>query len=110
MNEKEKLLAMIRENPSIRRYRQLEAIINQDSEIQVKMDTLKQMQQQLVNAREMKKKEAVKHFEQQVETMIETIEDYPLMSEYFALQSDINDMMKAIMEILETGINDDWEQ
>lgn len=110
MNEKEKLLAMIRENLSIRRYRELETIINQDPDIQAKMAALINLQKQLVNAREFGKREAAKQFEQHYETMIKTIEDYPLMSEYIALQGDINDMIKTIMEILENGINDDLEK
>jgi len=110
MTEKEKLIQMILENDEIKRYKRIEKLINSNKELKAKIGELKQIQKQLVNAKEINKIEAVKAFEARYQARLEEVESYPLMSDYLALQSDINEMLQAIQDILQIGIENDFEK
>ena len=109
MSEKEKLLQMIKDHPSIVRYKKIEEIINNHKELKAKFNELKAVQKQLVNAKENGKTQAIEAFQAKFDQLYETIESYPLMSEYLALQSDINEMIQSIVKIIEEGIEKDFE-
>jgi cell fate (sporulation/competence/biofilm development) regulator YmcA (YheA/YmcA/DUF963 family) len=110
MTEKEKLIQMILENEDIKRYKRIEKIINDNKDLKSKIGDLKSIQKQLVNAKEINKTEAIKTFEARYQERLEEIESYPLMSDYLALQSDINEMLQAIQDILQNGIESDFEK
>ncbi|MDD3067491.1 MAG: YlbF family regulator [Acholeplasmataceae bacterium] len=110
MSEKDKLIQMVKENETIIRYKKIEKIINEHQEIKEKIQKLKAIQKQLVNAKEIGKTEAVIAFQEKFDTLYQEIEEFPLMSEYLALQSDINDMMQSIQDIIQEGIEIDFEK
>ncbi len=110
MTEKEKLIQMILENEEIKRYKRIEKIINDNKELKMKIGALKSVQKQLVNAKEIQKPEAVRTFEARYQVLLDEIESYPLMSDYLALQSDINEMLQSIQDILQNGIENDFEK
>lgn len=110
MTEKEKLIQMIEEDEEIQRYKRIELAINQNRELKAKFNELKSVQKQLVNAKHIGKKEAIDAFQTRYDALYEAIEAYPLMSDYLALQSDINDMIQSIVGILEEGIEKDFEK
>lgn len=110
MTEKEKLIQMIEEDEEIQRYKRIELAINQNRELKVKFNELKSVQKQLVNAKHIGKKEAIDAFQTRYDALYEAIEAYPLMSDYLALQSDINDMIQSIVGILEEGLEKDFEK
>lgn len=109
MSEKEKLIQMIKEDENIIRYRKIENLINEHKVIKSKIQQLKAIQKQLVNAKEIGKTEAVQVFQQKFDALYQEIEDFPLMSEYLALQGDINDMLQTIQDIIQDGIESDFE-
>lgn len=110
MNEKEKLIQMLQENPDIQRYKRIEMLINQNTELKAQFNQLKSIQKQLVNAKHIGKEEAIKVFQERYDALYESIESYPLMSDYLALQSDINDMIQSIVQILEEGLEKEFEK
>ena len=110
MTEKEKLIQMILENEDIKRYKKIEKLINENKELKAKINELKSIQKQIVNAKEIQKLEAVKSFEARYNARLEEVESYPLMSEYMALQGDINEMLQAIQNIIQDGIEKDFEK
>ena len=110
MSEKDKLIQMVKENETIIRYKKIEKIINEHQEIKEKIQKLKAIQKQLVNAKEIGKTEAVNAFQEKFDVLYKEIEEFPLMSEYLALQSDINDMMQTIQDIIQEGIENDFEK
>lgn len=103
MNEKEKFKALIASNPSIKRYQAIEKLINENKTLKQKMNQLKAVQKQLVNAKHIDKKEAVATYEQTYQQLYEEIQNFPLMSEYLDLQEEINDMLQAVADIIEQG-------
>lgn len=109
MTEKEKLLMMIQNLPEVIRYKAIEEVINNHKELKAKFNELKAVQKQLVNAKEIGKSKAIEAFQQKFDTLYQAIEAYPLMSEYLALQSDINEMIQSIVSIIEDGITKDFE-
>jgi cell fate (sporulation/competence/biofilm development) regulator YmcA (YheA/YmcA/DUF963 family) len=109
MTEKEKLIHMLSNHPEFMRYKRIESIINENKELKQKINLLKSIQKQLVNAKQIEKIEAVKQFQERYDLLLEEIENYPLMSDYLALQSDINEMIQAIVEVIEEGIEKDIE-
>ncbi len=110
MTEKEKLIQMILENEDIKRYKRIEKIINDNKELKTKIGALKSVQKQLVNAKEIQKPEAILAFEARYQVLLDEIESYPLMSDYLALQGDINEMLQAIQDIIQNGIENDFEK
>ena len=56
-----------------------------------------------MNAKEIQKQKSIE--QALYDELLEEIETYPLMSDYLALQGDINEMIQAIAEIIEDGIN-----
>ncbi len=109
MTEKEKLIKMIEDNQQIQRYKKIEKAINSNLELKAKINKLKALQKQLINAKHIEKKEAILDLEKQYETVLNEIEEYPLMSDYLALQGDINEMIQTIQSIIEEGILKDFK-
>jgi len=105
MDEKQKLIQMLKKNEQIQRYKAIEKVINENEDLKHKINQLKTVQKQLVNAKEIQKEKAIHHFQEVYDTLLDEIESYPLMSDYLALQGDINEMIQTINEILEDGIN-----
>ncbi|MFP4187414.1 MAG: YlbF family regulator [Acholeplasmataceae bacterium] len=106
MSERDKLIEMIEESDRIKRYQRLEKIINNSEEIKSRMQDLKELQQQMINAREMGKSRAFNDFKRRYNALKEEIETYPLMSEYLSLQEEINDAIQHIIEEIERKIHD----
>jgi cell fate (sporulation/competence/biofilm development) regulator YmcA (YheA/YmcA/DUF963 family) len=107
LTEKQKLIEMIKQSEQIQRYKAIEKVINDNQDLKDKINQLKTVQKQLVNAKEIQKEKAIIHFQEIYDSLLEEIEGYPLMSDYLALQGDINEMIQAIAEILEDGINNE---
>ena len=109
MTEREKLIELIEQNEDIQRYKKIEKLINENKELKRKLSELKSIQKQLVNAKHIEKTAAIKSFESRYEVLLDEIENYPLMSDYLALQSDINEMLQAVADIIEEGIEADMK-
>ncbi len=109
MTEKEKLINMILQNEEIQRYKRIEKLINNNIELKDKVNQLKDLQKQLINAKQIQKKQAIIEFEGRYNLLLNEIETYPLMSDYLALQGDINEMLQHIQFILEDGIKKDFK-
>jgi cell fate (sporulation/competence/biofilm development) regulator YmcA (YheA/YmcA/DUF963 family) len=106
MTERDKLIEMIKESDTIKRYQRLETRINSNEAIKSRMHELKKLQKQMVNARELEKPRAFKDFKARYDALKHEIETYPLMSEYFDLQTEINDAIQHIVDAIEREIRD----
>ncbi|BCR35662.1 YlbF family regulator [Mariniplasma anaerobium] len=105
MTEKEKLIEMIKNNETIKRYQAIEKVLNTNKDLNSKINKLKTIQKQLINAKEINKQESIKHFDALYNELLAEIEGYPLMSDYLALQGDINELIQHITQIIEDGVN-----
>lgn len=109
MKKTDELIESIKQHPAIKRYKTLESLITKNQDLKDQLSTLKQVQKQMVNAKTYEKKQAYLTFKEAYDKQLEAIESTPLLSEYLALQSDINYMMQEIVGIIEDGINKDIE-
>ncbi|MFA6800500.1 MAG: YlbF family regulator [Acholeplasmataceae bacterium] len=109
MTEKEKLLELLKSDEQIKRYKQIEKVMNNDIKIKTKINQLKTIQKQLINAKEIQKTQAIKKFQLAYDILLQEIESYPLMAEYLELQDVINHMLKEVVQIIEDKINKEVE-
>ena len=109
MTEKEKLIDMVLKNEDIQRYKRIEKIVNNNKQLKDKINQLKAVQKQLINAEQIGKTQAIIEFEKRYNMLLNEIESYPLMSDYLALQGDINEMLQQVQSIIETGIEKDFK-
>jgi len=105
LTEKDKIIEMVKNDSRVKRYQAIEKVLNENKILKQKINELKTIQKQLVNAKEIQKKKTIEHYQMLYDQLLDEIEGYPLMSDYLALQGDINDMIQAIAEIIEDGIN-----
>lgn len=109
MTEKEKMIDMILKNEDIQRYKRIEKIVNNNKQLKEKISQLKAVQKQLINAKQIGKTQAIIEFENRYNELLNEIESYPLMSDYLALQGDINEMLQQVQSIIQTGIEKDFK-
>ncbi len=109
MTEIDKLLELIEHDPVVIRYREIEEKMNKSKDVKRQIAKLKAVQKQLINARHIGKTEAIKQFEKDYDERLSQIEDFPLMAEYLTLQTEINDMLQSVLQIIEDGLNKEIE-
>ncbi|MFU8792486.1 MAG: YlbF family regulator [Acholeplasmataceae bacterium] len=109
MKKSDELIQSILKHPTILRYKTLESLITKNQQLKDQLSALKSVQKQMVNAKTYEKKQAYLAFKDAYDKQLEAIESTPLLSEYLALQSDINYMLQEIVGIIEDGINKDIE-
>jgi len=110
MNLETKLLNQIKADPNVKRYQVIEPIINKNPHLKGLLAKLKHTQQQLVNAKHLKKTQLIISLEEQYQTILNEINDTPLIQEYLDLQTYINQLLTTITNILETTINENIER
>ena len=110
MTEKEKLIDLVIQNEEIQRYKRIEKVINDNKNLKAKFNQLKAIQKQMINAKQIGEQQAIIEFEKRYQTLLDEIESYPLMSDYLALQGDINEMLQQVQSIIEEGIEKDFNQ
>ena len=109
MSQKLELIDLIKDNETIQRYKKIEVVINKDKKLKAKINQLKTVQKQLINAKEINKVKAIEKFQSEYDVLLEEIETYPLMTEYLDLQEEINQMLKDVLKIIEDKINKEIE-
>jgi cell fate (sporulation/competence/biofilm development) regulator YmcA (YheA/YmcA/DUF963 family) len=102
-------IEMINNDERINRYKKLEAIIVKDKKLKAMINKLKAVQKQMINAEHIGKTQAHLQFKIAYENQLEAIHEHPLLSEYLALQGDINYMIQEVLGIIEDGVNQDIE-
>lgn len=109
MNLQKKIINEINDNNKIKRYKELETIINKNEEVSKKMNDLKEIQKQIVHAEKLMKKELLDKLNKEYDTLTNEIHNYPLMAEYMDLQVEINDFLQNFKIILESGLDSDFK-
>lgn len=94
MNSKDAFINAISEEKSVKRYRTLRKVLNEDASLKDKFQELKQLQ-----------KKKMKYKDEEIEKkycqLYEEIKTYPFMEEYFELINEIDSINKLISEIIE---------
>ena len=103
MNEKDKLIEMIKNHPTVIRYQKLEKTIHENSTLKEKLEALKTMQKKMVQLNVKQKKDS--HIDNAYTKLLLEIESFPLLGEYLELQQEINNMLQQVAFIIENEIN-----
>jgi len=104
---KDKIINEIKTNEKINRYKELEKILNDNSNLKQEIEDLKSIQKQLINARHFGKKTLEEQINNEYNLKISKFESYPLLAEYIELQEEINNLLQSMKEIVENDINSD---
>lgn len=114
MTTLDKIILEIDNNPKIRRYKELEQIINSNQEVKRILDESKTIQKEIVHAESLNKPEQLKVLNDKYDTKMKNLKEHPLLMEYLDLQQEINnflqDMSNSINNSLMLDLGDKAEK
>lgn len=100
MNTIDKISLEIENNPKIKRYKELELIINNDSLIKKILDESKTIQKEIVHAEKLNKLEQLKVLNNHYDEKMAELYEIPLLMEYLDLQNEINEFLQTTTDNL----------
>ncbi|MCF7926103.1 MAG: YlbF family regulator [Candidatus Izimaplasma sp.] len=104
MKELDKLIEKITDQPKVKRFKQLEKIIDQNDELMQEYKKLLNLQKQLVQKKHQKTSN-VNSLQKTYDAQKKRVETYPLISEYLDLLDEINNDLDLIQSIITEEIN-----
>ena len=102
MNELKKAFL---ETPEIKRLKELESVLNSNTELNEKILALKDKQKQMVNAKEFHQLKQYNVYSSEYQQIYQEILDFPFVEEYLDLLEIANDKLLNITNIIEQKIN-----
>lgn len=109
MKKAEQIISEISDAEKVKRYRELEVIINNNSTIKTKLDELKKIQKEIVHAENLNKPKILKRLKEKYEELYNNFLELPLIAEYLDLQVELNNFLQSFTNIIEDGIKNDLE-
>lgn len=103
MNPKEALIDALKNDEAIKRFKEIDQIIETHPTLYKNYETLKISQQKYIRAKNQKSDYSKE--ESAYQTQLEAIMNHPLMSEYLDLIETINMDLKWITETIESSMN-----
>lgn len=108
LNKLDELLEEIKSSPLIKRFRELESIIDNNPKLQKDYQDLLEKQKKMVNSKEFKRTDyqvLKADYESHKEGLVNNI----IIDEYLELQQKINDDLQLIQDIIGSEINKEFE-
>lgn len=102
MNELKKAFL---EAPEIKRLKELELVLNGNTQLNEKILALKNKQKQMVNAKEYHQLKQYNVYSSEYQQIYQEILDFPFVEEYLELLEFANEKMLNISNIIEQKIN-----
>lgn len=93
------------DNPIIKRFQELEKILNNDSNLQQFFRDMKSIQKEFVHSKTFQQKENELFLNEKLDNIQNQINEYPLYLEYLELQEEINEMLQRFVDIFEDGLD-----
>ena len=110
MKARDQLISKLQQSEEVKRYKKLEQIILNDKALKEKIEALKKIQKQMINARHYDKKDLHQKAKTSYDQMLENIYEHPLLVEYLDLQNMLNQTIQEIILVISEGIEKDIEQ
>ncbi|QMS85645.1 YlbF family regulator [Candidatus Xianfuyuplasma coldseepsis] len=104
----DRLIESLQNDPTVRRFQELERIIDQDMNLQQQYNELLDAQKIMVQ-RQVKKHPQYNDAKETYQLLREQLMQHVLMSEYLDLLEQINGDLKWIQEIIESEISKDFD-
>jgi cell fate (sporulation/competence/biofilm development) regulator YmcA (YheA/YmcA/DUF963 family) len=108
LNSLQKLIESIKTDKNVARFKELEAIIDQDIKLKEDYKYLQHLQKLMVQ-KQAKKLDASKE-EQDYEAQLDKVLSHVLMSEYLDLLEVVNNDLQMIQEIISSEIEHDFKE
>ncbi len=108
MNSLDQLINKIKEDPTVKRFKELEKVIDKDEKLNKEYNELLKLQKIMVNKRELKSKDfavAKTNYEKAKKQVLEHI----VLNEYLDLLEEINYDLGLIQKIISEEIKIDFE-
>lgn len=106
LNSLKELINQLKNDETIKRYKQLESIIDNDEKLNADYKILKDIQKQMVNA-EHKKSANLSDIKSKYDTHLAGLNNHILMSEYLELTEAVNSDLQLIKSIINDELNMD---
>lgn len=105
MKSLDEFVKALSDNPIIKRFQELEKILNNDSNLQQLVHDMKSIQKEFVHAKTFQQKENELFLNEKLDNIQNQINEYPLYLEYLELQEEINEMLQRFVDIFEDGLD-----
>ena len=89
----------------VKRIHSLEKIIDNNQELNQKLDSLKELQKKMVNSKEFKQINQYKVYKEEYDTLYNEVLEFPFVEEYLELLEEANNTLLDICYIIENKIN-----
>lgn len=89
----------------VKRIQGLEKIIDNNPELNQKLDLLKDLQKKMVNAKEFNQINQYKVYKEEYDTLYNEVLEFPFVEEYLELLDEANNTLLDICYIIENKIN-----
>lgn len=106
MNNLKELIVALNNDESIKRYKELEYIIDHDKNLKKEYELLKELQKKLVRA-ENTKNAKLSDIRSEYDVQYEIVKNHVLLEEYIDLLESINNDVQMIQNIISDEINMD---
>lgn len=100
LDEARILADMLAQTEEIERFKQLEAQINQNENIQQLISSIKTLQKQAVNLQAYQKTEALKVVEQKIDELQAELDAIPIVQEFKEIQLIVNDILQLVTKTI----------
>lgn len=89
----------------VKRIHSLEKIIDNNQELNQKLDSLKELQKKMVNSKEFNQINQYKVYKEEYDTLYNEVLEFPFVEEYLELLEEANNTLLDICYIIENKIN-----
>ena len=90
---------------SVKRIHSLDKIIDNNQELNQKLDSLKELQKKMVNSKEFNQINQYKVYKEEYDTLYNEVLEFPFVEEYLELLEEANNTLLDICYIIENKIN-----
>lgn len=105
MNSIDKLIDYFNTLPEVIRLKELDSYISNNKEIDIKFNELKQIQKQMVNAKEFNQFNQLKVYKEEYEKKKKELNEIPFLEEYLFLLDIVDNMLKRLASEIEYRID-----
>ncbi|MFP4078672.1 MAG: YlbF family regulator [Bacillota bacterium] len=106
MKTLEALIRTLKDDETVKSYQALEKAIEDRPDLKAAYEDLLEKQKAMVRS-EALKKDDVDAKRKAYEETLKTLENTPIIHQYLTLQEDINEDMRILFEIIESGVNEE---
>ncbi|MFW6285242.1 MAG: YlbF family regulator [Bacillota bacterium] len=106
MKTLEALIQALQDDETVKSYQALEKAIENRPDLKAAYEDLLEKQKAMVRS-EALKKDDVDEKRKAYEATLKNLENTPIIHQYLTLQADINEDMRTLFDIIESGVNEE---